>query len=79
MTRTRTPEQERADYAWLTPAEAAARLSCSQDLVRALIRDGTIPAINIGQSSRSRRYRIDPVELERFMANRKAQADGEAA
>ncbi len=77
MTRTRTPEQEHADYAWLTPAEAAARLSCSQDLVRGLIRDGTIPAINISRSGC--RYRIDPAEMERFMANRKAQADGEAA
>jgi excisionase family DNA binding protein len=43
-------------------AHVAHRLSVSQEHVRRLIRDGTLPAIRLGS-----RWRVDPLDLEAFI------------
>lgn len=57
----------------LTIEETAARLRQSPATVRRKIREGELPAIRVGSGPRAP-YRIDPVELERFL-----YADPEAA
>lgn len=56
----------------LEVSHVAHRLSVSQDFVRRLIRDKKLAAIPIG-----RRWRIDPVDLQAFLDQQRAQARGE--
>lgn len=49
----------------LKPSEIASILDCSTSQVLTLIKSGKIRGINIGTGQRPR-YRVDPIELERF-------------
>lgn len=64
--KTVTPEQRHAEYAWLTAAEVAELLACGPDMVRDLIRDRKLKAMNISRS-KVPRYRVHPDELARFI------------
>lgn len=66
----RTPEQERAAYAYLTTTDVAEKLSVSRSQVVALIRAGKMAAIDVGVGTRPE-YRVAPDALDAFLASRK--------
>jgi excisionase family DNA binding protein len=56
---------------WLTPPEIASRLGVARDKIMAWIRRGELTAVDLSESrGRRPRYRVDPRELERFLARR---------
>ena len=65
----RTPEEERAAYAYLRTTDVAERLDCETSHVTALIRSGQLRAINIGSKQRPE-YRIHPDALAEFERER---------
>ena len=52
----------------LTPEEAAERLKVSPEHIRALIRNGRLPATNIGTGSKRPLYRIRESAIAAFLA-----------
>lgn len=67
----RTAEQWDAAYTWLRIGQVATRLDASYEHVRGLIRDGALPAIDIGRGDKKSEYRIDPKDFERFLEARR--------
>jgi len=66
--RTRTPEQHEADYRWLTPSEAMDLIGVdSVEMVRELIRDGHLKAIDVSRSTVPR-YKVSPDAIAEFLA-----------
>lgn len=59
----------------LTMKQAAERLAVSERSVWALIDAGELPRIVVGR----RAVRIDPADLEQFIASRRGQAKPEAS
>jgi excisionase family DNA binding protein len=58
----------------LTPPQAARRLQVSADKLRGWILAGELRAVNVAARRSGRpRWRIDPVDLEQFLAARSAQ------
>ena len=55
----------------LTPPQVARRLAVKVDRVRRWITAGQLRGINLGDGSRPR-WRIDPADLEAFLARRTA-------
>ncbi len=60
----------------LTPDEIADRLRVTAEQVRALIRKGQLPAINVGAGSKRPLYRISEEALEEFIAGRQQETPG---
>ncbi len=54
----------------LTPEEAARELKVSAEQVRALIRKGRLPAVNLGTGKKRPLYRITRQDLEDFLMHR---------
>ncbi len=54
----------------LTPEEAARELKVSAEQVRALIRKGRLPAVNLGTGKKRPLYRIARQDLEDFLMDR---------
>ena len=54
----------------LTPEEAARELKVSAEQVRALIRRGRLPAVNLGTGKKRPLYRITRQDLENFLMDR---------
>jgi len=63
---------------WLTAQDAAAILAVREDVIYSLIRDGEIKAINVAVNPEGPRprWRISPVEVERFRFDREATSRG---
>ncbi len=57
----------------LTVADVAQCLGCSEANVYALLEAGELPYVPIGKS---KGYRIDPADLERFIGSRKVRNEG---
>lgn len=53
----------------LTPEEAAKKLKVTAEQVRALIRNGRLPAINLGTGKKRPLYRITRQDLEDFLTD----------
>lgn len=65
------PKETLQPNQYLTIKEAAGRIQLSPAYVRNQIRSGSLPASNVGSSSRAN-YRISELDLERFMEEKKA-------
>lgn len=74
--RTKTPEQREAEFNWLSPSEVVDRIGVdSEDMVRQLIREGHLEAIDVSRSSRPR-YKISPRAIEKFLAESRRRVAG---
>ena len=59
----------------LTPPAIAARLSVAEETVRGWIASGELTAVNVAsRGCRRPRYRVDPADLEMFLAARRPNA-----
>ena len=70
MSRTRTPEQDRAAYNWLSTAQVAEILGAkSTEYVCILIREGHLKPPGVMNISRSKRprYRISKEAVDQFI------------
>jgi len=60
---------------YLTPPAIAARLGVAEETVRGWITGGELPAANLARRDCVRpRYRVDPADLEAFLAARRPGA-----
>ena len=57
----------------LTPPDVARRLAVKPDRVIAWIRSGELRALNVSDGRVRPRFRIDPADLEEFLARRAVQ------
>lgn len=60
----------------LTVEAASTRLGINKDLVRRLIKQGKLPAARFGTGEKFCHYRIDPDDLEQFIAKSKELVHG---
>ena len=56
---------------FLTPNAVAERLALDVDAVRGFIATGQLAAVNVGRGTRKPRWRIDPLDLDRFLETRR--------
>jgi hypothetical protein len=64
--------QQTTSHRHLTPPKIAARLGVAPETVIGWIRDGELIASNVAKRScRRPRYRVDPADLEAFLASRR--------
>ncbi|WP_428308171.1 helix-turn-helix domain-containing protein [Lacipirellula sp.] len=58
----------------LTPPEVAKRLGVTPETVIGWIKSGQLKASNVGKGVAKPRYKIQPANLERFMASRQSES-----
>ena len=62
----------------MTPRQAAKQLGVHPETVRRMIKIGELPAVNVAVRSddpTTRKYRIDPADLQEFVARRSTTTD----